>query len=36
MEVVERKIVDFNTNDREAAARILEGTARQMGLKIEG
>ena len=36
MEVVYRKIVDFNTNDREAAARILEGTARQMGLKIEG
>ncbi|YCM44067.1 50S ribosomal protein L11 [Verrucomicrobiaceae bacterium 227] len=36
MEVVDRKIVDFNTNDREAAARILEGTARQMGLKIEG
>ena len=36
MEVVDRKIVDFNTKDREAAARILEGTARQMGLKIEG
>lgn len=36
MDVVERKIVDFNTTDREAAARILEGTARQMGLKIEG
>ena len=36
MEVVDRKIVDFNTNDREAAARILEGTARQMGLKNEG
>lgn len=36
MDVVERKIVDFNTTDREAAARILEGTARQMGLKVEG
>jgi len=36
MEVVDRKIVDFNTADREAAARILEGTARQMGLTIEG
>lgn len=36
MEVVDRKIVDFNTSDREAAARILEGTARQMGLTIEG
>lgn len=34
MEVVDRKIVDFNTNDREAAARILEGSARQMGLEI--
>ena len=36
MEVVDRKIVDFNTNDREAADRIIEGTARQMGLTIEG
>lgn len=35
MEVVERKMPDFNTNDPEAAARILEGTARQMGLEIE-
>ena len=36
MEVVDRKIVDFNTKDPEAAARILAGTARQMGLEIEG
>ncbi len=34
MEVVELKISDLNTDDREAAARILEGTARQMGLEI--
>lgn len=36
MEVVETKMPDLNTNDPEAAARILAGTARQMGLKIEG
>ena len=36
MEVVDRKMPDFNTNDPEAAARILAGTARQMGLEIEG
>lgn len=36
MEVVQTKIADLNTNDPEAAAKILEGTARQMGLKIEG
>ncbi|MGE9268996.1 MAG: 50S ribosomal protein L11 [Verrucomicrobiales bacterium] len=35
MEVVERKMPDLNTNDPEMAARILEGTARQMGLEIE-
>jgi len=36
MEVVELKIVDLNTNDREQAAKILAGTARQMGLEITG
>lgn len=35
MEVVDRKIVDMNTKDPEMAARILEGTARQMGLEVE-
>jgi large subunit ribosomal protein L11 len=35
MEVVDRKIVDLNTNDPELAAKILAGTARQMGLEIE-
>ena len=36
MEVVEQKMPDLNTNDPEAAARILAGSARQMGLEIEG
>lgn len=34
MEVVKAKIDDLNTNDEEAAAKILAGTARQMGLEI--
>lgn len=36
MEVVAIKMEDLNTNDPEAAARILAGTARQMGLEVEG
>jgi len=36
MEVVEIKMPDLNTKDPERAARILAGTARQMGLEIEG
>lgn len=36
MEVVDRKIVDLNTSDPEQAAKILMGTAMQMGLEIEG
>jgi len=36
MEVVDLKISDLNTNDKEQAAKILAGTARQMGLQIEG
>jgi large subunit ribosomal protein L11 len=36
MEVVKRKMIDLNTDDPEAAARVLAGTARQMGLQIEG
>ena len=36
MEVVNAKMPDLNTNDPEQAARILAGTARQMGLEIEG
>ncbi|MEM7696879.1 MAG: 50S ribosomal protein L11 [Verrucomicrobiota bacterium] len=33
-EVVKAKIADLNTDDEEMAARILAGTARQMGLEI--
>lgn len=36
MDVVKIKMPDMNTKDPEAAARILAGTARQMGLEIEG
>jgi large subunit ribosomal protein L11 len=36
MDVVKIKMPDLNTNDPEAAARILAGTARQMGLEVEG
>lgn len=34
MEIVERKIVDMNTADKEAAANIVAGSARSMGVKI--
>ena len=34
MEVVKQKMPDLNARDDDAAARILEGTARQMGLEI--
>tara|TARA_R110002096_G_scaffold159011_4_gene324615 strand:- start:26733 stop:27158 length:426 start_codon:yes stop_codon:yes gene_type:complete len=34
MEVVKMKIEDLNTDDEEAAARVLAGTARQMGIDI--
>ncbi|MBT8036388.1 MAG: 50S ribosomal protein L11 [Verrucomicrobiae bacterium] len=36
MEVVAAKIADLNTDDPEQAAKILAGTARQMGLEIKG
>ncbi len=36
MDVVKIKMPDLNTKDPEAAARILAGTARQMGLEVEG
>ena len=36
MEVVKAKMPDLNTNDPEQAAKILAGTARQMGLEIDG
>lgn len=34
LEVVEKKIVDLNTNDAEQAAKIIAGTARSMGVEI--
>ena len=36
MEVVKIKMPDLNTDDPEQAAKILVGTAMQMGLEIEG
>lgn len=36
MEVVKLKRADLNANDDEAAARIIAGSARQMGIEIEG
>ena len=33
--IAEIKMVDLNANDVEAAAKIIEGTARSMGIKIE-
>ena len=35
LEVVKAKIADLNTDDEEAAYRILAGSARQMGLDVE-
>lgn len=34
-EIAEIKMVDLNANDIDAAARIIEGTARQMGLIVK-
>lgn len=35
-EIAETKMPDLNTNDVEQAMKIIAGTARQMGIKIEG
>ena len=35
-EIAEIKLPDLNANDIAAAMRIIEGTARSMGLKVEG
>ena len=35
-EIAETKMVDLNANDVEAAMKIIEGTARSMGLTVEG
>jgi len=34
MEIVDKKIADLNTTDREAAARIIAGSCRSMGVEI--
>lgn len=34
-EIAEKKLVDLNANDVEQAAKIIEGTARSMGIKVE-
>ncbi|MBN2869297.1 MAG: 50S ribosomal protein L11 [Flavobacteriaceae bacterium] len=34
MEIVERKIVDLNTNDKDQAAKIIAGSARSIGIEI--
>jgi len=36
MEVVNQKMPDLNASDPEAAAKIIAGTARQMGINVEG
>ena len=36
IELAKTKMPDLNAYDEEAAARILAGTARQMGIKVEG
>ncbi len=35
-EIAEQKMEDLNANDLDAAARIIAGSARSMGLKVEG
>lgn len=35
LEIAEKKMTDLNANDVEAAQRIIEGSARSMGIKIE-
>ncbi len=34
-EIAEKKMADLNANDIEAAMKIIEGTARSMGIKVE-
>ena len=35
-EIATQKLVDLNANDVEAAAKIIAGTARSMGITVEG
>jgi large subunit ribosomal protein L11 len=34
-EIAQKKMADLNANDIEAAMKIVEGTARSMGIKVE-
>lgn len=34
LEIVDQKIADLNTNDKEQAARIIAGSARSMGIEV--
>ncbi len=34
LEIVEKKIADLNTNDKEAAAKIIAGSARSIGINV--
>ncbi len=36
MKIVDLKIEDLNTNDKEQAAKIIEGSCRSMGIEVEG
>ncbi len=36
LKIVDLKIEDLNTNDKEQAAKIIEGSCRSMGIEIEG
>lgn len=36
LEIVKYKMIDMNANDEEAGLRLIAGTAKQMGIKIEG
>jgi large subunit ribosomal protein L11 len=35
-DIAEKKMVDLNAHDVEAAMAMIEGTARSMGIKVEG
>ncbi len=35
MEIVDKKIEDLNTNDKDQAAKIIAGSARSMGVEVE-
>jgi len=36
LKIVDLKLEDLNTNDREQAAKIIEGSCRSMGIEVEG